>query len=266
MALRIAELEARLGMNSSNSSVPPSSSPFSKPQSLREPSGKKPGGQPGHPGRGFKLPHAPDQTIVLEPDHCAGCGADLDGVVGEVSETRYAVDVEVNVIVTAFEQMAMKCPHCGETTVADFPANISSTKQYGEGVDAAVVLLNQYANVSMAKTSKILDHVLGVPISTGTVANIINKCSVHCTPTLEQISESLKKSKVLHVDETGMRVEAQNYWLHNAGNKEWTYNTVSPKRGSEGTDANGVLKNFSGTAVHDCCPVFSMIPFNSRNK
>ncbi|MDR1479193.1 MAG: transposase [Planctomycetaceae bacterium] len=104
----------------------------------------------------------------------------------------------------------------------------------------------------MDKTSKLLARVLGVPISTGTVANIINKCSDNCTPTLEHIAGSLKKSKVLHVDETGMRVDAQNNWLHNAGNSEFTYNTVSPKRGSEGTDANGVLRYFSGTAVHDC--------------
>ena len=252
MALEIAELKARLGLNSTNSSVPPSSIPYDKPKSLREPSGKNPGGQPGHTGNGFSLPHAPDQTIVLEPAHCASCGAELDGLVGEVSETRYSVDVEVKVVVTAYEQMEVTCPNCGTSTVADFPANVSSTKQYGEGVDATVVLLNQYANVSMDKTSKLLGHVLGLPISTGTVANIVNKCADNCTPTLEHISESLKKSKVLHVDETGMRVEAQNYWLHNAGNDELTYNTVSPKRGSEGTDANGVLKDFGGTAVHDC--------------
>jgi transposase len=48
LLLRIAELEAIVGMNSSNSSVPSSSDPYTKPQSLRCPSGKKPGGQPGH--------------------------------------------------------------------------------------------------------------------------------------------------------------------------------------------------------------------------
>jgi transposase len=57
---------------------------------------------------------------------------------------------------------------------------------------------------------------------------------------------------VLHVDETGLRVNGKNGWIHNAGNSEFTFNTFSPKRGIEGIEANGVLENFSGTVVHDC--------------
>jgi transposase len=63
--------------------------------------------------------------------------------------------------------------------------------------------------------------------------------------------EKKKKSKILHVDETGVRVEGKNYWLHTASNTNFTYNTVSRERGREGTDANGILKDFSGTAIRD---------------
>ncbi|MDR3230751.1 MAG: transposase, partial [Synergistaceae bacterium] len=62
----------------------------------------------------------------------------------------------------------------------------------------------------------------------------------------------LKKSKILHVDETGVRTEGKNYWMNTASNDKFTYNTVSQKRGTEGTDANGVLRDFQGTAIHDC--------------
>lgn len=246
-----AELKARLNQNSSNSSTPSSANPYSKPKSLREKSGKKPGGQPGHKGSGMSLPHEPDQTITLEAEKCAGCGADLQGVDGRVIDTRYKVDFEVKTIVIAYEQTETECPHCGTKTVVDMPENLTATKQYGEGVDAATVLLNQYGNVSVDKTAKLISDLLDMPVSTGTVVNIVNRCARNSGSTLEYIAESLKKSKILHVDETGVRVEGKNHWEHTASNAEFTYNTVSRERGREGTDANGILKDFHGIAVHD---------------
>jgi transposase len=246
-----AELKSRLNQNSSNSSTPSSTNPYSKPKSLREKSGKKPGGQHGHKGHGMSLPHEPDQTITLEAQECAGCGADLQGVNGRVIDTRYKIDFEVKTVVIAYEQTETECPHCGAKTVADMPNNLNATKQYGEGVDAAAVLLNQYGNVSVDKTAKLMSDLLDMPVSTGTVVNIVNRCAENSVSTLEYIAESLKKSKILHVDETGVRAEGKNHWLHTASNAEFTYNTVSRERGREGTDANGILKEFHGTAVHD---------------
>jgi transposase len=246
-----AELKARLNRNSSNSSTPSSADPYNKPKSLRKKSGKKPGGQPGHKGHGLSLPHAPDQTITLEAEKCAGCGADLRDVSGNIVNTQYKIDFEVKTIVIAYEQTETECPHCGTKTLADVPDNLNATKQYGEGVDAAVVLLNQYGDLSVSKTAKLLSSLLDIAISTGTVVNIVNRCAENSAPTLEHISDSLKKSKILHVDETGVRVEGKNNWLHTASNAEFTYNTVSRGRGREGTDANGVLKEFQGIAVHD---------------
>jgi transposase len=251
LTAQIAELKARLSQNSSNSSKPPSATPYSKPKSLREKSGKKPGGQPGHKGHGMRLPHEPDQTITLEAEKCAGCGADLQDVESRVINTRYKIDFEVKRIVIAYEQTETECPHCGAKTIATTPENITATKQYGEGVDAAVVLLNQYGNVSAEKTAQLMSDLLDMPLSAGTVINIVDRCAKNSVTTLEYIAESLKKSKILHVDETGVRTEGKNYWLHTASNADFTYNTVSRERGREGTDANGILKDFHGVSVHD---------------
>jgi hypothetical protein len=79
---RIAELERRLRANSRNSSKPPSSdSPFVKPnpKSLRGKSGRKPGGQPGHPGSTLAQVANPDKELRHEPGACGGCGADPAG-------------------------------------------------------------------------------------------------------------------------------------------------------------------------------------------
>src|ERR1700690_2919678 len=77
---RIADLERRLGLNSSNSGKPPSSDGLKKPartSSLREASGKKTGGQKGHPGETLRRTETPDATIDHYPLTCAGCGEPL---------------------------------------------------------------------------------------------------------------------------------------------------------------------------------------------
>src|ERR1039458_10375067 len=77
---RIAELERRLGLNSSNSGKPPSSDGLKKParvSSLREASGKKTGGQKGHPGETLRRTETPDATIEHYPTTCTACGAAL---------------------------------------------------------------------------------------------------------------------------------------------------------------------------------------------
>jgi transposase len=249
---KISELEVRLRRNSSNSSTPPSANPYKKPQSLRQRSGKKAGGQFNHQGHGFSLPHSPDQTITLKADKCRCCGTDLQGSPYDVVEKRYKIDYQVRTFVFGYEQTAVKCPTCGSNTLSTFPSNVTATKQYGENVDAVVVLLNQYGNVSISKTAKLISNFLSIPISTGAVNGIVTRCAVNSLWTLEYIANSLKQSKILNVDETGVRVEGKNYWLHTASNSIFTYNTVSHKRGIEGTNANGVLKDFQGIAVHDC--------------
>ena len=79
--VRIAELEARLGQSSRNSSKPPSSDGLAKPapKSLRRRGARKPGGQDGHPGSTLTPVAIPDEVITHEPDWCRGCGDGLGG-------------------------------------------------------------------------------------------------------------------------------------------------------------------------------------------
>ena len=91
---RVSELEARLGMNSGNSSKPPSSDGYAKPnpKSLREPSGLKPGGQKGHGGSTLRQVSDPDTVVVHAPRHCP-CGCCLDGVVADRVERRQVIEL-----------------------------------------------------------------------------------------------------------------------------------------------------------------------------
>jgi transposase len=110
---QIVELTARLGQNSQNSSRPPASdSPFVKPapKSLRRKSGRKPGGQPGHPGSTLALVANPNERLRHEPGPCSGCGADLAGAPEVGVERRQVFDLPpMTVRVTEHQLIARRC-------------------------------------------------------------------------------------------------------------------------------------------------------------
>ena len=148
---RIAELERRLNMNSSNSSKPPSTDkPNQKKRSLRKPSGKKPGGQSGHKGTTLKLPCAPSKIIPCNPKECAGCA--LAGQCqGKCLESRYEIDAEITVVVRKYSQMEYLCPKSNTCLRGNFPENITATKCYGPKIQALAIGMNTYCAVSVNK-------------------------------------------------------------------------------------------------------------------
>ena len=250
---KVAEQEVKLNQNSSNSSKPPSSDPpWNRPKSNRKPTGKKPGGQKGHKGHGLNRDLTPDVTVELKPEICSKCGADLSGVKGRQVATRYKIDVKVKTVITMYKIYDAKCPVCNKMNSAKLPEGLRGNVQYGEGVRAISVLLTNYAMVSYDKTSKILGDVFGVKLSPGTLVNIGKEFVEKGEPLLKEIKARLESSDLIHLDETSNRVNGKNYWVHTASNSDATYNTAHEKRGQEGTDDNGVLKNFTGKAVHDC--------------
>jgi transposase len=252
---RIKELTEQLGMNSRNSSKPPSSDEFNKPtpQSLRKPSGKKAGGQPGHPGSHFDITSEPDEIILHIPSVCRSC-PNHDACVSRscVSETRKVVDAVVTVRVTAHQALVLDCPLYGISRKGEFPENIKAPVQYGENFQALAVALNTVGAVSVNRTHEILSGVFGIPLSTGTIVNMVNRCADGLTGIVELIRQKVAASAVGHFDETGTSVDGKKHWVHSASNLRFTHLTINANRGQVGMDAGGVLPLFMGTGVHDC--------------
>ena len=258
LAAKLAELEARLNMDSTNSSMPPSSDRWQKSKPERKKSDKKPGGQPGHKGHGLKIDREPDEIIALKPTKCEQCGADICDIEGSAEDCRYKIDIEVRTVITRYDQLEVVCPVCDTVNIGQYPDGINSRAQYGEGIRGISVLFTHYAMVGYDKTQKLLNDVFGVPIQAGTIANHVKEFAHKSKPVLHEIAERLKSSPVLHCDETSVRVNGKKQWLHTASDGDATYSTIHRRRGQAGTDDNGVLKEFTGKAVHDCWkPYFS---------
>jgi len=251
----IKELQARLDMNSGNSSKPPSSDGYNKPapKSLRKPSGRKPGGQPGHKGSGFKLPEKIDIVQQAAPESCFNCEHDLTHTVGEIIETRYESDIPpIALVAKQVNRMRMICPECGLKNEGMFPAGMTSKFQYGANLKAFALTLLNYGMVSLSRTEEILSGALNADICQGTLQSWVYECEQALGDTVEAIRTTVAAQPVVHNDETGFPVSGKNHWLHVSSTDKLTYITVHPKRGYEGMAHNGVLPDYTGISVHDC--------------
>lgn len=147
---RVAELERQLGLNSGNSGKPPSSDGLKKKpvrvKSLRERSGKKTGGQKGHPARTLSRTENPDATVDHFPETCAGCGAALNEGMTTGHTVRQVFDLPEPqpLVVTEHRAHACLCGKCGAETRAAFPEDVTAPVQYGARLAAVVVYLLHY--------------------------------------------------------------------------------------------------------------------------
>ncbi|MGH3096074.1 MAG: IS66 family transposase [Streptosporangiales bacterium] len=251
---RVAELEARLGMNSGNSSKPPASdSPFEKPapKSLRGRSGRKPGGQPGHEGRTLRQVADPDEVIVHEPGACRCCGADLSGRPVSSVTRRQSFDIPpVKIIVTEHRMRERECA-CGARTRADAPYGVLAPVSYGPRVGAIVVYLYAGQMLSKDRTATAVAELFDTPVSAGTVATLARRAADGLHSFLDLVRERIAGAGVAHFDETGLRVAGKLRWVHSASTHDYSLITCHDKRGVAAMDDAGVLPGFTGVAVHD---------------
>lgn len=248
------ELRRRLGQNSQNSSRPPSSdSPFDKPapKSLRRRSGRKPGGQPGHPGSTLMQVADPDQRLWYEPDRCAGCGGGLVDAAQVGVERRQVFDLPpMKIEVTEHRLVARRCG-CGVITCGQAPAGVDAPVQYGPRVTAVILYLYVGQFLSKHRTAAALAELFGTPVSAGTVAAMSARAAAGLGEFLDVVRGRIADAPVAGFDETGLRVAGRLHWVHCARTDRYTLITCHPKRGTKGMDAAGVLGAFRGVAVHD---------------
>lgn len=258
---RVKDLENQLSLNSRNSSKPPSSdAPKKPPRSLRTKSGKKSGGQKGHPGNTLKAVATPDRIESHSPEVCTGCSASLQEVSGtERGDRRQVFDLPpLKLIATEHRVIDKHCSQCGQFNSGEFPANVKPGVQYGSQIKALIVYLINYQLLPLGRSCELIGDLLNQPISQGTLASSIESCSTNLIEIESWIKSSILASAVANFDETGLYVDLKRQWLHSAGTPYLTYYAVHPKRGRGAADDIDLLPKFKGRAIHDgFAPYFS---------
>mgnify|MGYP001025910939 FL=1 len=246
LLLVVTMLAKRLGLNSKNSSTPPSADPNRKKNP--KPKGtQKPGGQKGHKGNNLQPVENPDivQKIPLDRNTLPE-GQYRDGGY----ERRQIVDLDISAIVTEY-QAEVLINDQGKRFVAPFPEGVSRPAQYGPGVKANSVYMSMF---QLIPYNRVEDHFLeqmGMPISGGSIFNF-NQEAYELLGSFEQwLCNRLIFSDVIHADETGINIGGKRVWLHNASNSWYTFFYPHHKRGHEAMDAMGILPCFQGILCHD---------------
>jgi transposase len=253
LTARVQQLENQLATRSHNSSKPPSSDGLAKKtKSRREKSGKKSGGQPGHPGQTLLMVADPHHTVCHFPAQCPCCGETLADVVATQVERRQVFDLPPSVVEVTEHQVGTKqCPRCRCATRGAFPAWVTQPVQYGSGLLALLVYLVVFQMLPWKRTRELIADLYGVEISGGTLATAIERCFAGLAESAARIREALRQAKVVGFDETGVRLNGKLFWWHTASTPELTQYHVHARRGRAGIEAGEILPEFAGRAIHD---------------
>jgi transposase len=257
---RVKRLEARLEVlenqrrkNSRNSSKPPSGDGFGKrTQSQRVKSERPSGGQVGHEGETLAWETEPDQVVWHEVSLCGGCGASLADVTASDWQARQVYELVPQLVDVIEHRAAVKvCAGCGQANCGAFPVGVNSPVQYGPGLKGLFVYLQDYQLLPSGRVQELLDDVLGIRPSEGTLYANRTTCAASLSGVNDQIKAAIQTASVAHFDETGFRVQGRLMWLLVASTAQLTQYFVHAKRGTAAIDAMAILPQFTGRAIHD---------------
>lgn len=263
----IDDLKARLDRyenpkNSRNSSIPPSHD-YSRPlrtQSLREPSNKKPGGQPGHEGTTLQMTKNPDKTIFHVPQFCTCCGRDLNQVHAELVECRQEVVLPVIQPVYIEHRTFQKICQCGNKVVSGFPGGVTPGISYGQDIESLAAYMNVRQFVPFQRLAEIFHHVFNLPISEGTLVKATIRVAKKAVPAYELIRKRAETAKVNGGDETGMKINGQKGWFWALQGNLFTFIMASLNRGAQTLDKHFPNGFVFSVLVHDCWRCYFKVP------
>ncbi len=248
-----AELKARLGLDSHNSSKPPSTDGLrKKPAFPRGKNGKK-GGQVNHAGKTLDAVKDPDKIVECKVEKCT-CGHDLTGQTTKILSRRQEFDLpEPRLIVTEFQALQTICPHCNKIHKGEFPQGINAPVQYGNRVKAFITMLINNCMLSFKRAQTLFNDMYGYNINEGTILKANQTCYNNLEQSEKAIQEKIIASPTVNCDETGIRCAGKLHWLHVASTAFYTYLFAHSKRGKEAIESEqSILQKFFNWTVHDC--------------
>lgn len=251
----LAELKRRLGMNSENSSKPPSSDPpgakdkAAKPKKGRK---KKRGAKKGHPKQNKELLPEEDVTRLVElpPEVCPSCGETHFEDSEEPPLRDQFIDLpQIKPDVTEIRRPVMACAACGQIAYAPLPDD-TPKHTFGPGVVAMVGVLTGMLNVSKRQAHAMMTEVFRVPMSLGAVSHCEARLSQSLKTPYEEALAAVRSGEVGHADETGWPLgNDSGGWLWLLANDNAAAFMVHKSGGQ--TAARELLGDFSGTLVSD---------------
>ena len=253
---RVAELERRLGKDSSTSSRPPSSdNPYKKKagdRSLRQRSGRGRGKQPGAQSSTLRQVASPDDTVVCAPAACGQCGEGLAGaaVTGVQKLQEFDTTPPPPPRVTEYQVQARACGRCGTVTAGQPPPGVTGRAQYGPEVHAQAANLASAHYIPVVRAAQLMGDLAGVTVSAGFMAGVRGKAAARLEPFMDHVRGLLRQAGVIYADETPARAAGGLGYVHVACTGYLTAMHTGGRSAAD-IDAGGVLDGYTGVIVRD---------------
>jgi transposase len=219
---------------------------------LRQKSGKKPGAEKGHPGHHLRQVQTPDEVLVHPVICCKQSQHDLRAQKASIPERRQVIDLPAKRLwVTEHRVEEKQCPVCYHLTRAPFPAAVSAPGKSGTSIQTLATSLVEGQGVPSARASQVLQDLLGVQLSAGSLATFVKTCHQQLAEGETKLKAALVKANVIHQEETGVRVGQEGCWVHVCSTDRLTQYAAHRSRGRQGLDAIGIAPQFRGKSRHD---------------
>jgi hypothetical protein len=239
--------------------TPKTSTNSSKPSSRAEKDESAISASPGTHTKG--KPYDPSRSAntrtvetvqVSKVSFCEECGEDLRGVAPVRYERRTQIDIVFEKVLSHVDAEIKPCPHCDTETRAPFPETFSGPVQYGAGIKAYMLNLLIAQMISLKRVQHSLQSLIGQVISEATILKYVLQLHLALAHWEQMAIERLLTEPAMHVDETSIRVEKHNHWIHVCSAGQITLKFVHEKRGLEAMTAIGIIPRYGGVIIHDC--------------
>lgn len=242
-------MERRTAKDSTNSSKP--SSQTAKDDTAITRAGANGKGKVHNAARGANT-RTVETVQVSEVTVCESCGEDLSDIPSHGQERRTRIDIIFEKVVSHVDAQIKHCPQCRAQTKGQFPADLSGPLQYGPGIRAYALNLLIAQMLSLKRVQQSIRTLIGMAISETTILKYVLQLHQALQAWEQSAIEQLLAMPAMHVDETSLRVDKKNHWIHVCSAGEITLKFVHPKRGREAIEAIGVIPRYGGVVIHHC--------------
>jgi len=241
----INKLKEQLGLNSTNSSLPPSRDLYKAKRINRAKSERKPGGQPGHPGYSYQ-PLPADEVIECLPNQCL-CGHKLEKMDKFFSEQKIEIP-PIKPYVKEYKRWYGYCSACSKKRIAPLPEGVQSDL-LGPHTKAIITCLNGFYHNSKRDVQTILKDIFNLDISLGLISDTAKRVNKELAVSYQDLKEKITSSPYLHIDETGHKNKGKRGWAWIFTNRETSLLKLSSSRGRQ--VLKSVLGKYEGQVISD---------------
>jgi hypothetical protein len=193
-----------------------------------------------------------EQVTVSTVSFCDVCAEDLTDTPCMDHERRTKIDIVFEKVVEHVDAEIKQCPTCKTTVKGKFPGDMHGPLQYGDGLKAFVINLLVCQMVSLNRVQKLVNAMIGEVIAESTLLKFVMRLHQALEAWELDAIEQILKAPAINVDETSLRVDKRNHWLHVYSAGDITLKFLHRKRGKAAIEAIDIIPRYGGKIIHDC--------------